>query len=579
VTDSPLARLRQHYLAGARPVDVVEAAYARFDGCADDAIVISEVPREQSAARARALEGQDPSMLPLYGVPFAIKDNIDVEGTETTAGCPSYAFRPERSAPVVERLCAAGAIPIVKTNMDQFATGLVGTRSPYGTARNAVDARYVPGGSSSGSAVSVARGLVPFALGTDTAGSGRVPAAFNGIVGFKSTRGLISTGGVVPAVRSIDCVSVFAERVRDAWTVLEAAEAFDPEDPYARDAIGALDSTAHRIGVLSDERSSALLDAAAAAAYRAALDALAGLGYELEPVDDGPFLTAGDLLYNGPWIAERYVTFGSFLEKHLLDPGIDPTVAHIITKARDLKAVDAYVGAYELARLRRATDSTWSRVDVLAFPTTPTIPTIDDVEQDPFGANAQLGALTAFANLLDLCAVAVPGPARDDGLPAGVSVIAPAGGDARVAGVGARFLGEEFERIDGGGRVELAVVGAHLRGQPLNHELVELGARFVRQAHTSDGYRLYALANTAPPKPGLVRTTTGGAEITVEVWSLTPDAFGRFVAAVAPPLCIGTVELADGTTVKGFLSEVHAVADAVDITGYGGWITYLEQRA
>jgi allophanate hydrolase len=572
-----LAELRDAYRAGASPVDVVKETYDRFDACGDPAIVITSVPRDESVARARALEGRDPDELPLFGVPFAVKDNIDVAGVATTAGCPSYATVPATHAVVVERLCAAGAIPVVKTNLDQFATGLVGTRSPYGTPRNALDPAYVPGGSSSGSAVSVARGLVPFALGTDTAGSGRVPAAFNAVVGLKPSRGRLSTRGVVPAVRSVDCVAMFAHTVADAWSVFAVTAGYDPQEPYSRRPPATVAPAVRRLGVLADARADAHLDTDAATAYTAALDALDALGYELEPIDETPFLAAGDLLYGGPWIAERYLTFGSFLESHPDDPGVDPTVAKLILGGGDVHGADAYAGAHELARLRRETEATWARVDALAFPTTPTIPTLADVAADPLGANSQLGALTAFVNLLDLCALAVPGPARGDGLPAGVSLIAPAGHDEALAVAGARLLGET-PPVATAATIELAVVGAHLRGQPLHHQLVDLGARFVRTARTSADYRLYALPATSPPKPGLVRSADRGAPVAVEVYAFTPEALGRFVADVAAPLTIGTITLEDGTEVHGFVCEQHAVAGATDITAHGGWAAYIESR-
>jgi allophanate hydrolase len=437
-----LAELRTAYRAGASPVDVVDSTYDRFAECGDPAIVIAPVPREQARARARALEGLDRDSLPLYGVPFAVKDVIDVAGVDTTAGCPGFAALPDHDAVVVERLCAAGAIPVVKTNLDQFATGLVGTRTPYGAPRNVVDPAYAPGGSSSGSAVAVARGLVPFALGTDTAGSGRVPAAFNAVVGLKPTHGRISTRGLVPAVRSLDTVAVLARSVADARAVFAVAAGFDPDDAYARRPPAAEPPAARRLGVLGDPGGAAHLDPAAGAAYAAALDRLAALGYELEEVDEAPFLAAGELMYRGPSIAERYLTFGEFLEAHRDDPGVDPTVAQLILAGRDVRGTDAYAAMNELARLRRATEPTWERVDALAFPTTPTIPTLADLAADPIGANGQLGALTGFVNLLDLCALAVPGPERADGLPAGLSLIAPGGHDDALPPVAARFLGE-----------------------------------------------------------------------------------------------------------------------------------------
>jgi allophanate hydrolase len=564
-----VAALRADLLAGRlTPEEAVISAYERI-AAMDDGAIISLVPAEKALAQARRLAGLDPSDHSLWGVPFAVKDNIDVTGVPTTAGCPAFAYVPEVSATVVRRLEAAGAIPVAKTNLDQFATGLVGTRSPYGTPCNPWDPSRVPGGSSSGSAVAVACGAVPFALGTDTAGSGRVPAAYTGIVGAKPTRGWLSTTGVVPAVRTLDCVSAFALSVADVWAVLEAAAGYDAADPFSRH-VSLRGPATGRAGI--------------AAGVQLDVD-LAALATVAE-VDMTPFLEAGRLLYGGPWVAERFAVVGAFIEAH---PGqVDPTVASIITGAAGWSAADAARAGYQLASLRRQIEPIWDDVDVIVLPTAPPPPTLAEVAADPVGVNAGLGVYTTFANLLDLCAVAVPTGMRD-GLPAGVQVLAPAWADGTAAGwadhihAAAGGLQGVTGAVRGGSpwappsgcTVELAVVGAHLHGQPLHHQLTDLGARWVANTRTAPAYRLYALAGTTPPKPGLVRTGPAhGVAIEVEVYRLTFEAFGRFVAAVPPPLCIGTV-LLEAKPVAGFLCEPAALADSTDITSFGGWRAYL----
>jgi allophanate hydrolase len=567
--------LRAELLSGRTTPEVaVRRAYEALAGL--EAVVIEWVPEQVALAMADA----DPRDRPLGGVPFVVKDNIDVAGVATTAGCAAYSYMPDASATAVRRLIAAGAIPVAKTNLDQFATGLVGTRSPYGTPPNPFDRRRVPGGSSSGSAVAVACGAVPFALGTDTAGSGRVPAAFTGTVGLKPTRGWVSTQGVVPAVRTIDCVSVFALSVSDAWTVLGAAAGFDAADPFSRprpSSTGPPASTP-RVGVPRD-----------VPVDTEALNALAA--YHPVEVDVAAFLEAGRLLYGGPWVAERLAVVGDFLAAE--PGGLDPTVREIILGAARWSAADMASAGYELARLRRLTEAVWDRVDVLVLPTVPGHPTIADVAADPIGVNADLGRYTTFANLLDLCAVAVPVGLRD-GLPVGVCVVAPAWSDETAAMVaagihvatgglrgatGSPLLGSGWDLLPPGGAeapggIDLAVVGAHLAGQPLHPQLVELGARLVATTTTAPDYRLYAIPGTDPPKPGLVRVADGtGERIEIEVYRLEAAAFGRFVAAVPPPLCIGTVRTTTGP-VAGFLCEPLAMVGALDITEYRGWRAY-----
>jgi allophanate hydrolase len=443
LTDLPaaptIAALQARYAVGLDPSLVVAETYRRIAAADDPGIFISLVPEAEALAAARALGAFDPQAKPLWGVPFAIKDNIDLAGLPTTAGCPDYAYRPAASAAAVARLIAAGAIPIGKTNLDQFATGLVGMRTPYPPPRNPFDAAIVPGGSSSGSAVAVSRGLVPFALGTDTAGSGRVPAGLNNIVGLKPTRGAVSTRGVVPACRTLDCVSVFALTVEDAVAVFRTMSGFDPDDPYSR-RMAPLDSpdtlyAGLRVAVPDAPSRRFGGDRLAERAFQAALDDITALGVMLQEIDLGPFFAAGKLLYEGPWLAERYHAVGDFIARR--PQAVDPVVRRIITAGADLSAVDTFAGLHRLAELNRATEAVWQSVDALLVPTFPRPRTVADVAADPIGANSDLGTYTNFVNLLDLCALTLPGRFRADGLPSSVTLIAPAESDGRVAAIGA----------------------------------------------------------------------------------------------------------------------------------------------
>jgi allophanate hydrolase len=507
---------------------------------------------------------------------FAIKDNIDLAGLPTTAGCPAYAYQPARSATVVEKLMKAGAIPIGKTNLDQFATGLVGTRSPYGACSSVFDARYISGGSSAGSAVAVARGEVDFALGTDTAGSGRVPAAFNNIVGLKPSRGLLSTSGVVPACRSLDCVSIFAKDCGVARKVFHAARGFDPADPFSR-AIGAGQDAApwlgeeFRFGVpgklefFGDEEAEAL--------YRRAIADVEKLGGQKVEFDFSIFRAAAELLYAGPWVAERLAAIRGFMEEHA--NAMNPVVREIISGARRYTAVDAFEAEYKLRELRRQSEAEWRKVDVMLLPTTGTIYTHEAVAAEPIKLNTNLGYYTNFVNLLDLAAVAVPAGFRANGLPFGVSFIGPAFSDDALLSL-ADYYHRETALPAPAGCVMVAVVGAHLSGQPLNWQLTDRGARLRKTCRTAPGYRLYALDGTVPPKPGLVRDERyEGPGIEVEVWAVPEDRFGGFVAAVPPPLGIGSATLDNGEVVKCFICEGCAIERATEITSFGGWRNYL----
>jgi allophanate hydrolase len=591
-----LSSLRRAYASGAVTVEqVVEEVLRRADDSHCPNVWITKTSREQLLAMARALPPQPTEQLPLYGVPFAIKDNIDQAGVPTTAGCPDFAYEPKESATVVQRLIAAGALPIGKTNLDQFATGLVGTRSPYGTCRSVFNENYISGGSSSGSAVAVAAGMVSFALGTDTAGSGRVPAAFNNIVGHKPTRGLLSTRGVVPACRSLDCVSIFASSCHDAQAVLDVAAGFDEADSYSRPRpkTGANIPEAFRFGILSPAQREFFGDAEAAELYEQAITRLRECGGEPLEFDYAPFAQAAALLYAGPWVAERRWALGKFFEQH--GDSIHPVVREIIGGAAKYDVVAAFDGQYRLQALSQIVREVWRKLDVLLLPTTGTTYRIEEVLADPIRHNSNLGYYTNFVNLLDLAALALPAGFRpSNGLPFGITLIGPAFSDDALLALGARchcILGGNIgvttakiveqplprEKIDG---IPIAVVGAHLRGQPLNHQLTSRRARFVKRTRTAPCYRLYALANTQPPKPGLRRVAEKLPHgIEIEVWMLDEAGFGSFVAEIPPPLGIGALELEDGTSVKGFLCEPIGLDGARDITEFGSWLAYRQSAA
>lgn len=558
-----------------KPTETIAAVYDRIESEPLNPVWISLVPRATALEMAAAASG------PLAGAPFAVKDNIDVAGVPTTAGCPAYAYEPAAHATVVERLIAAGAIPVGKTNLDQFATGLVGTRSPYGACSSVFDGRYISGGSSAGSAVAVAKGLVTFSLGTDTAGSGRVPAAFNGLIGLKPTRGLLSTAGVVPACRSLDCVSIFARNCADARAAFQAACGFDAGDPYSRrprtgEGAAPWSSGRFRFGVPRADQLEFFGDEEAAQLYAKAVDQLEAIGGEKIEIDFAPFRCAADLLYSGPWVAERYAAIGPFLEQHGTE--MNPVVRGIIEKSTRYTAVDAYRAEYRLRELARAAEAEWSTIDILALPTTGTIYTHEQVAADPVRLNTNLGYYTNFVNLLDLAAIAVPAGLRPNGLPFGISLLGRAFTDEGLLAVAERFLGEVSAFLCPPGCVPLAVVGAHLTGMPLNREMLASGARLLQATRTAPGYRLFHLAGTVPPKPGLVRDETfEGPGIEVEVWAIPYDQFGRFVAAVPPPLGIGSATLENGDVVKCFICEPFAVAGATEITGFGGWRKYMAQ--
>lgn len=561
------------------PITAVHRALAALKAYDDPATFISLKPEAVLLAEANALEAAGPDGKSLYGLIFAVKDNIDAAGLATTAACPDFAYAPERSAFVVARLEAAGAIVLGKTNLDQFATGLVGVRSPYGVPRNVQRADLVPGGSSSGSAVGVAAGIVDFALGTDTAGSGRIPAGMNGIVGLKPTLGLLSATGMVPACRTLDTISVFARDVDTAFRVTMVAAAYDAADAYSSTlptpALSAVPPQM-RVGVPLPAQRKFFGDAAAEASYAADLESLAALGAEIIEVDFEPLHAVARLLYEGPWVAERYAA-----TKRLLEASPDsfhPVTRKIIEGARGLTAVSAFEATYRLMDLKRAVAPLLGSLDCLAVPTVPRAYTLAELEADPITLNSNLGSYTNFVNLLDLAALSVPTGTRSDGLRGSLTLIGRANSDGYLAGIGAALMGDapSAPLRATPDRIEIAVVGAHLSGLPLNGELTSLGGSLLRQAATTSDYRLFALPGTTPPKPGLLRVADGtGAAIATEIWSLDAAGFGAFVAKIPAPLGIGTLRLADGTTAKGFLVEAEAVKGARDISEFGGWRKFL----
>lgn len=546
--------------------------------------IITREHLEIEIDRVRSL----PNSAPLRGIPFAVKDNIDVNGWPTTAACREFAYNATADAGAVERLRAAGAIVIGKTNMDQFATGLVGTRSPWGAVPNAFNSKYISGGSSSGSAVAVARGWVPFALGTDTAGSGRVPAGFNNIIGLKPTRGRISVRGVVPACASLDCLSILAMTIDDASDLLKVATGHDPLDIWSRPAYS---TSCVRPTVLGIPNITEWYDdSLQAEAWSKATDLAKAAGIKLIPIDFSPLFSLASLLYSGPWVAERTAAVGDFITLH---PGVaNPIVEGIIRGGERYTAVDTFRAEYERQALMTKIEAIFSSVDALLVPTTPTIPTLADVAAEPIQKNMQLGKYTNFVNLADLCAIALPAGLRSDGLPFGITVIAPAFKDEALLAFAAHWqsilpwtlgVSDHLAPLSDVGNsqhsdIVVAVVGAHLNGQPLNYQLTDRGASFLETTRTASHYRLIVLPESLPPKPGLIRTddAINTAGIEVELWSMRDEALGSLMREVSAPLCIGTVILHDGRAVKGFLCEELAQNNACDITCLGGWRAYLD---
>ena len=603
-----LASLRAAYAAGTPVRAVIAEAMRRCASDANHAFIhrLTDAEIEPYVARLESADGVDPASLPLYGVPFAIKDNIDLAHIPTTAACPEFAYTPGESAFLVQQLIAAGAVPLGKTNLDQFATGLNGTRSPYGACRNAFNPDFVSGGSSSGSAVSVAKGWVSFSLGTDTAGSGRVPASFNNLIGLKPTIGLLSATGVVPACRSVDTVSVFAFTAADAQAVLAVAAVPDPADAFSRAAKPfGVDFSAgpFRFGVPRPQDLNFFGNDAAVDLFAQSIERLHALGGTAVEVDLTPFLDAARLLYEGPWVAERYVAIKDFIEAQ--PEAVFPPVRTIIEGGKAKTAADAFAASYKLKALKRVCDAVWKDIDCLLTPTAGTIYRIADMQADPIRLNSNLGYYTNFMNLLDYAAVAVPAgfQASGDaqGLPWGVTLAAPAFKDVPLLRLADRFhraqaalsLGATTATLadtpaihstdlpkgsNTAGTVKVAVCGAHLSGLPLNWQLTQRGARLLGAVRSAPEYKFYALAGGPVQRPGMVRVNEGGAAIDVEVWELPAEHFGSFVDGIPAPLGIGKVKLADGSWVSGFVCEAIGVEGGTDITQLGSWRAWLAQQ-
>ncbi len=586
----PITGLQDAYRCGnVQPDHVIEHIIQRSVELKQHNIWIEAPSRELIDPYLDALSTKDIDATPLWGVPFAIKDNIDLAGAATTAACSAYTYQPEHSAHVVAQLIAAGAIPVGKTNLDQFATGLVGTRSPYGICTHPDRPEHISGGSSSGSAVAVSCGLASFALGTDTAGSGRIPAAFNGIVGYKPTRGLVSTSGVVPACRSLDCVSLLTRNVQDAATVAASMIDYDDQDAYAR-RNPFINSPANfgswrgelTLGVLDADQLQFFGDTSYSDAYRSTLDKLRNAGIKTTPVAFEPFRQAASELYEGPWIAERYLAIQPLIEDR---PDALLKITHqIISAGRTPSATDLLTSQYKLAELRRDATTQLDRCDALLIPTAGTHYQLSDVNAEPLVANTNLGYYTNFMNLLDLSGLALPGAETTAGLPFGISLV----GD-RLVDTMLLSIGQRLEEIIGSSAtlplehtnlktMDLVACGAHMSELPLNWQLTERGGQLIARTKTTPDYRLFALAGGPPYRPGMVRDPDRGEAIDVEVWRLPASTVASFLDNIPWPLAIGKVELEDGRTVSGFVCEPGGIEDAEEITHYGGWRAYMAER-
>lgn len=571
-----ISELKDRYAAGVTPTEVIGEIWEKIIKWDDPALFIHLPEKRELLALAAAVERM-PQDLPLWGIPFVVKDNIDVGGWPTTAACPEFSYMPTDDAEVVRLLRAAGAIPLAKGNLDQFATGLVGTRTPHGVARNAIAAEYLPGGSSSGSASAVAAGICAFSLGTDTAGSGRVPAAFQELIGWKPTRGLLSNRGVVPACRSLDCISVFANTAADALLISGVVGNYDAADAFSREVTptGAIGNT-FRFGVPRELDFAG--DPDTPGLFAAAVERMQALGGIAVEIDLTPFAEAAKLLYEGPWVAERWAAVGEFVETHA--DAVFPVTRKILEGSKDWDAAATFRAQYRLREFARETEGVWRQIDVLLLPTTPRLYTVAENLADPYGTNATLGRYTNFMNLLDLAAVALPaGRARSGRAPWGVTLAAPAGWDGALLELAGKFRGESLA-ARASGKIPLLVCGAHLEGLALHWQLADRGAVLREKTRTAAIYRTYAMPalGAIPPRPALIRDEAGGAAIEVEVWELEPAAFGDFVSKIPGPLGIGKVKLESGEEVPGFIAEPRAMVGAEEITHFGGWREWLARK-
>lgn len=560
------------YKSGAlTPRKLVAQIHQRIDAVDNPNIWIHPLTSLELEPYLARLDEHDAGSLPLYGIPFAIKDNIDLAGVPTTAACEAYAYTPEESSLVVAQLIEAGAIPIGKTNLDQFATGLVGVRTPYGAPRNPYAADRVPGGSSCGSAVALSEGLVSFALGTDTAGSGRVPAAFNKLWGVKPSKGRLSTTGLVPACRSLDCISIFALNAQDSQSVLKVAEGYDVDDAYSQPTMDVALSVSKTIGIPQLDQLMFFGDAGYEAAWVVAVADLQAKGWEIVEIDFEPFLNAARLLYEGPWVSERTAALKDFLEANAED--LFPPTRSIVIGGLKNTAVEAFEAAYRLADLKRESEAIWDGLSAIVTPTAGGFPTLAEIETDPFGPNSKLGYYTNFMNLLDLCAVATPAGETQSGLPFGITWIAPRDTDRALI----KIADKGPSALDGADHLSVLLFGAHMSGLPLNKQVKGLGASLVGEVQTAPSYKMVYLPEPAPHRPGVVRVADGGVSIAAEEWNFPKASLGEFLSTIQQPLGLGQIELSDGRKVHGFLCEEAIAAAARNISNAGSWRGFLSQ--